>query len=60
MLEQDPEGLLTFMANAVGWSREEITVYLAHLRREIRSISSRGLHPYYHQKIVWGRKPEKP
>jgi len=52
---QDPEGYLLFLANAVGWKREEILVYLAHLKRELRSPK---FHVYYRQKIVWARKPE--
>lgn len=54
-LEQDAEGYVLFLANTLGWSREEVTVYLAKFRREIRS----GLYQaYYKQKVVWGRKPE--
>jgi len=45
-----------FLANTLGWTREEITVYLAMFRREVKS----GLYQaYYKQKVVWGRKPEK-
>ncbi len=55
VLEQDAEGYLLFMADTLGWTREEIMVYLARFRREVRS----GLyHAYYKQKVVWGRKPE--
>jgi len=54
-LEQDAEGYMLFLANTLGWSREEIMVYLAMFRREVRS---RKYHPYYRQKVVWGRKPE--
>ena len=54
-LEQDAEGYLLFLANTLGWTREEITVYLAVFRSEVRS----GLYQaYYRQKVVWGRKPE--
>ena len=52
---QDPEGYMLFIANALGWTRDEITVYLAHLKRELRSPK---IHGYYRQKIVWARKPE--
>ena len=38
-----------------GWTTEEIQVYIATLRREVRSGN---YHPYYRQKVVWGRKPE--
>ena len=55
-LEQDAEGYVLFLANTLGWTREEITVYLAMFRREVKS----GLYQaYYKQKAVWGRKPEK-
>ena len=39
-----------------GWSREQVQVYIAHLRRELRAGK---YHVYYWQKVVWGRKPEK-
>ncbi|GAB1312634.1 SAM-dependent methylransferase [Madurella fahalii] len=54
-LTQDAEGFLVFIANTLGWSREEIMVYLAMFRREVRSGA---YHAYYKQKVVWGRKPE--
>ena len=54
-LESDVEGYVLFMANLFGWSREEIQVYVAHLRREIRTGN---FYPYYFQRVVWGRKPE--
>jgi len=54
-LLQDAEGYVLFMANTLGWSKEEIMVYLAMFRREVRNPD---YHPYYRQKVVWGRKPE--
>jgi hypothetical protein len=55
-LEQDTEGYVLFLANTLGWTRGEITFYLARFRSEVKS----GLHHAYHkQKVVWGRKPEK-
>ncbi|KXX73277.1 hypothetical protein MMYC01_209840 [Madurella mycetomatis] len=54
-LTQDAEGYLVFIADTLGWSREEIMVYLAMFRREIRSGAFRA---FYRQKVVWGRKPE--
>lgn len=53
-LGADIEGYILFMANALGWTREEIQVYVAHLRREL--LSGRN-YPYFFQKVVWGRKP---
>ncbi|KAH8162460.1 hypothetical protein CIB48_g5778 [Xylaria polymorpha] len=54
-LEQDIEGFIMYMWTTVlGWTREEIAVYAAHLRRELRSPHC---HPYYPQRVVVGRKP---
>ncbi|KAK0628774.1 S-adenosyl-L-methionine-dependent methyltransferase [Bombardia bombarda] len=53
--EQDTEGYIMLIANTLGWRREEILVYVAQLRREIRSGK---YHGFYRQKVVWGRKPE--
>ncbi|KAF6813868.1 methyltransferase domain-containing protein [Colletotrichum plurivorum] len=54
-LLSDIEGYVLFMANVMStWSREEIHIYAAQLRREIRSGK---LHGYYRQRAVWGRKP---
>ncbi|PKS13402.1 hypothetical protein jhhlp_000173 [Lomentospora prolificans] len=44
VLESNVEGYILFMANTLGWSREEIHVYISHLRCEIRSGK---LYPYY-------------
>ncbi|KAI5459529.1 S-adenosyl-L-methionine-dependent methyltransferase [Mariannaea sp. PMI_226] len=52
---QDTEGFILFVANTLGWSREEVQVYVAHFRREIRD---RNIHSYIRLKVVWGRKPE--
>ena len=49
----DTEGFVLFMANVLGWSQEEIQVYIAHLRREFNSGKH---HPYFRVKCVWGRK----
>ncbi|KAF4446846.1 hypothetical protein F53441_9550 [Fusarium austroafricanum] len=55
-LEQDYEGYVLYMANMVlGWTKEEVSVYCAQLRREIRSGK---FHPFYRQRVVYGRKPE--
>jgi len=55
-LEQDAEGLVLFMAGALGWKKEEVLVFLAKFRREVRS---RKYRPFYRQKVVWGMKPEE-
>lgn len=53
--EADIEGYILFIASELGWSKEEVQVYVANVRREVRSLSYR---PWYWQKVVWGRKPE--
>lgn len=53
-LETDIEGYVLYPATALGWSREEVAVYAAHVRRQMRDPKSHG---YYRQKVVWGRKP---
>ena len=55
VIEKDAEGYIAFLANTIGWTREELTVYIAHMRREVRSGRHHG---FYWQKVVWGRKPE--
>ncbi|KAI0881363.1 S-adenosyl-L-methionine-dependent methyltransferase [Annulohypoxylon maeteangense] len=56
-IEQDVEGFLMYMWTMVmGWTKEEIQVYAAHLRRELRSPN---IHAYYPQRVVIGRKPER-
>lgn len=54
MLETDTEGTVLFMAHTLGWSKEEIHVYIAHLRKEMRTGKSNA---YHRQKVIWGRKP---
>lgn len=47
---------MLFVANVIaGWTREEVLVYIAQLRREIRTGKH---HAYFKVKAVWGRKPE--
>ncbi|KAI5861441.1 S-adenosyl-L-methionine-dependent methyltransferase [Durotheca rogersii] len=54
-LTEDIEGSVVFMANLLGWKKEEVFVYAAHLRRE---LASNKFHPYYRQSILVARKPE--
>ncbi|KAG8353235.1 hypothetical protein FVEN_g8836 [Fusarium venenatum] len=55
-LEQDYEGYVMYMANMVlGWSRDDVVLYCAQLRKEVRSGK---FHPFYRQRVVYGRKPE--
>ncbi|KAJ9136622.1 hypothetical protein NKR23_g9742 [Pleurostoma richardsiae] len=55
-LGSDLEGYVSFMANLLlGWNTEQVIVYCAQFRRELRSGKC---HSYYNQRCVWGRKPE--
>ena len=51
----DVEGFILFMTTVFGWSRDEVAVYITHLRRELNSLKH---HVCYMQKVVWGRKPD--
>ncbi|KAF4344584.1 phosphoethanolamine n-methyltransferase 3 [Fusarium beomiforme] len=51
---QDVEGTLMFIANLLGWTKEEIHVFAAQYRREIRS---KTVHGYFRAKVVWAQKP---
>jgi len=54
-LEQDIEGYVLYMASQLlGWSRQEVSVYCAQFRREIRSGK---FHAFFRQRIIYGRKP---
>jgi hypothetical protein len=53
-LECDTEGFVLFMGHTLGWSKEEIQVYIAQLRAQLRSKKA---HAYYNSRVVWGRKP---
>ena len=54
-ITMDAEGYVTYMANLQGWSKEEILVYAAHIRRELRNPA---IHSYYRVQVAWGQKPE--
>jgi hypothetical protein len=50
-------GYVLFITNVIsGWSREQVLVYIAHLRRELRN---NAIHGYFQLRVVWARKPEK-
>ncbi|OAA58024.1 methyltransferase domain-containing protein [Niveomyces insectorum RCEF 264] len=53
-VESDVEGFILFFTKVQQWSREQVEVYIAHLRKELRSLKH---HVHYYQKLVWGRKP---
>lgn len=55
-LEQDLEGYLNYVFTTImGWTPEEVTVYAAHLRRELNNPK---IHGYFMMRVAWGRKPE--
>ena len=53
-LAADVEGYVLYMASLLGWSKEEVTVYCALLRRDVKDPR---IHGYYKVKVVWGQKP---
>ncbi|KAH7308947.1 methyltransferase type 12 [Stachybotrys elegans] len=53
-LENDTEGTVGFMAVQLGWSKAEVAVYAAHMRKEIRNPA---IHAYYAGCTVWAQKP---
>ncbi|KAF2800784.1 S-adenosyl-L-methionine-dependent methyltransferase [Melanomma pulvis-pyrius CBS 109.77] len=40
----------------LGWTKDEIEVYLVHVRK---ALSDRNVHAYHKIFVVWGRKPEE-
>ncbi|KAK4160325.1 Demethylmenaquinone methyltransferase [Cladorrhinum sp. PSN259] len=57
-LETDMEGYILYTWDAVlGWSTEQIRVYIAHCRRQLQDPNIR---PWYLHRVVYGRKPEQP
>jgi len=39
----------------MGWTPEEIKVYIAHLRQQMKD---KDIHTWYPHRVVYGRKPE--
>lgn len=55
-IDIDLEGWILYIWTSVmGWSKEEVTVYVAHLRKQLRD---KRVHAYVDFRAVWGRKPE--
>ncbi|EFX04764.1 hypothetical protein CMQ_1692 [Grosmannia clavigera kw1407] len=50
----DVDGLISAMATELGWTSEEITVYAAHIRREMCGLK---IHAYYHGGNAYAQKP---
>ncbi|KAK4239582.1 Phosphomethylethanolamine N-methyltransferase [Achaetomium macrosporum] len=56
-IDQDIEGWILFVwAQVMGWSKEQVAVYIAHLRKQLRDTN---VHGYALMRCVYGRKPEK-
>ena len=53
-IEQDIGGTVGRMAHAIGWTKDEVAVWEAHLRTELRSLE---VHAYYRARVVWAQKP---
>lgn len=52
----DLEGVIQFLFQQVmGWSTEEITIFAAHMRQEMKE---QKIHGYWTWKVVYGQKPE--
>lgn len=47
---------LQMFQKGLGWTKDEIEVYLVHVRK---AISDRNVHAYHKIYVVWGRKPEE-
>ncbi|KAK7529926.1 S-adenosyl-L-methionine-dependent methyltransferase [Phyllosticta citribraziliensis] len=46
---------LAWFHRGLGWTKEEIEVYLVQVRK---AISDRNVHAYHKMYVVWGRKPQ--
>ncbi|OTB07000.1 hypothetical protein M426DRAFT_318365 [Hypoxylon sp. CI-4A] len=54
-MEEGMEGFVLYLfAKGLGWSREQVTLYLSHVRRELRD---RRKSPYVEVQVIYGRKP---
>ncbi|KAH7636147.1 S-adenosyl-L-methionine-dependent methyltransferase [Sordaria sp. MPI-SDFR-AT-0083] len=54
-MNQDLAGSLQFMLGKVmGWTTEEINIYIKHLQKELKDTT---LHPYFIFRMVYGQKP---
>ncbi|KAI1363334.1 S-adenosyl-L-methionine-dependent methyltransferase [Xylaria arbuscula] len=56
-MEQDLDGYAMYLfTNALGWSQQQVTVYLARMRKEMRDMR---IQPYFVVEAVYGRKPDQ-
>ncbi|XXH03378.1 hypothetical protein Hte_009776 [Hypoxylon texense] len=57
-MEEGMEGFTLYLfTTALGWTREQVTVYLSRVRKELRD---RRKSPYLLVQVVYGRKPAAP
>lgn len=56
-LQNDTEGAIGFMASQLGWTKEEVSVYAAHLSKELRT---NAVHAFYRTNVVYAQKPLNP
>ncbi|KAK3947033.1 S-adenosyl-L-methionine-dependent methyltransferase [Pseudoneurospora amorphoporcata] len=55
VINQDLEGATQFIfGNVLGWTKEEITQYLAVMKREIKNLN---IHAYFPYRMVYAQKP---
>ncbi|KAI2639086.1 S-adenosyl-L-methionine-dependent methyltransferase [Hypomontagnella submonticulosa] len=55
-MEEGMEGFALYLfTKGLGWSKEQVTVYLSRMRRELRD---RRKSPYLLVQVVYGRRPE--
>ncbi|KAJ8106592.1 hypothetical protein ONZ43_g7014 [Nemania bipapillata] len=55
-MEQDLDGYAMYLfTNALGWSEQQVTIFLARVRKEMRDLK---MQPYFLIEVVCGRKPE--
>ncbi|KAI1334724.1 S-adenosyl-L-methionine-dependent methyltransferase [Xylariaceae sp. FL0016] len=55
-MEQDLDGYAMFLfTEALGWSREQVTVFMARVRKELHDLRKK---PYFMTQVVYARKPE--
>lgn len=47
-------GFILFLTDILGWSRDEVLVYEAHVRRMLRSTR---YHGYVNARVIYARKP---
>lgn len=53
-VDSDVESCILFFTNVQQWSREQVQMYITHLRPELHSMKH---HVYHYESVVWGGKP---